>query len=177
MIKYILIFGIIFGCNTVDVIPIKEHSIEIVGVLNQSGIGILPIDTNGYYRLKHISHNQQPHRILGYVTENQKVPLHPQRFNWESNLYWWVLKGNTIATITKTYVNLFTGEFTVIELPPFISLVDDVVPTVNSVSYSNSRGEFNTIIAPIREMIGDTMIVSVRHVDSNKFQIVKIIIE
>jgi hypothetical protein len=44
-------------------------------------------------------------------------------------------------------------------------------------SYSGRVGEFNTIIAPIREMVGDTMIVKVTHTDSRKYQIIKIVLE
>ena len=31
------------------------------------------------------------------------------------------------------------------------------VPTSNHISYSNSNGEINNMIAPVRSMIGDTM--------------------
>ena len=31
------------------------------------------------------------------------------------------------------------------------------VPTSNSISYSNSSGEINNMIAPVRIMVGDTM--------------------
>jgi hypothetical protein len=31
------------------------------------------------------------------------------------------------------------------------------VPTSNMISYSNSKGEVNNMIAPVRSMIGDTM--------------------
>ena len=31
------------------------------------------------------------------------------------------------------------------------------VPTSNSISYSNSSGEINNMIAPVRSMVGDTM--------------------
>jgi hypothetical protein len=33
------------------------------------------------------------------------------------------------------------------------------VPVVNSVSYSNSEGEVNTMFAPVRSMLGDTVTV------------------
>ena len=31
------------------------------------------------------------------------------------------------------------------------------VPTSNTISYSNSSGELNNMIAPVRSMIGDTL--------------------
>ena len=31
------------------------------------------------------------------------------------------------------------------------------VPTINPASYSNSDGEVNTMIAPVQNMVGDTM--------------------
>ena len=31
------------------------------------------------------------------------------------------------------------------------------VPTSNQISYSNSKGELNNMIAPVKTMVGDTM--------------------
>ena len=38
------------------------------------------------------------------LTENNKQPNISQLLEWESNLYWWIRDGDTIANITKTYV-------------------------------------------------------------------------
>ena len=40
-----------------------------------------------------------------------------------------------------------------------------MVPTINEFSYSGTGGEINTIIAPIDEMVGDTLIVKAKFED------------
>jgi hypothetical protein len=177
-LSWLFILLTLWGCNTVeDLRPVYEYELLISGILEQDGKSFLPKDENGYYRLKLIRYNQQPHRITGIITENGREPKLPQLLEWESNLYWWVKSGSIIANITKTYINIYTGEFTVIQLPPFISNKDELVPTINRSSYSSRVGEFNTIIAPIREMAGDTMIVKVVHNESKKYKILNIVLE
>jgi hypothetical protein len=58
-----------------------------------------------------------------------------------------------------------------------ISSKDELIPTINKVSYSGKGGEINTIIAPIKEMAGDTMVVKAYNYESNKFVITKIVLE
>jgi hypothetical protein len=48
------------------------------------------------------------------------------------------------VNVDTTYVTGFAGS---------------IVPTINPSSYSGTGGEINTVIAPIDEMIGDTMVV------------------
>jgi hypothetical protein len=177
-LSWLFLLILIWGCYpSVDMHPVYEYELSIGGVLEQDGRSVLPKDENGYYRLKLIRNNQQPHRITGTIVENGKEARHSQLLEWESNLYWWIREGDIVANITKTYINLFTGEFNVIQLPPLVSNKDAIVPTINRSSYSGSAGEFNTIIAPIREMIGDTMIVKVTHTESKKYQILNIVLE
>jgi len=54
---------------------------------------------------------------------------------------------------------------------------DELVPTINKASYSGTNGEINTVISPIREMIGDTMIIQAKHTLSSKNIYTKIILE
>jgi hypothetical protein len=177
-LSWLFLLILIWGCYPiVDMHPVYEYELSIGGVLEQDGRSVLPKDENGYYRLKLIRNNQQPHRITGTIVENGKEARHSQLLEWESNLYWWIREGDIVANITKTYINLFTGEFNVIQLPPLVSNKDAIVPTINRSSYSGRGGEFNTIIAPIREMIGDTMIVKVTHTESKKYQILNIVLE
>ena len=42
-----------------------------------------------------------------------------------------------------------------------------VVPTTNQVSYSNSKGEINNMIAPVKSMIGDTLVLKARWFDGD----------
>jgi hypothetical protein len=80
-------------------------------------------------------------------------------------LYWNLKEGDTIATITKTYLNQYTGQFTIVKLPPLVSSVNALVPTINKVCYNSADGSINTMIAPKWEMRGDTMTVVVRYGD------------
>jgi hypothetical protein len=177
-LSWLFLLLLLWGCNPIeDIEPVYEYDLSIGGVMEQDGKSVLPKDENGYYRLKLIRYKQQPHRITGTIVENGKVGTTPQLLEWESNLYWWINDGDVIANITKTYVNLFTGEFTVIQLPLLVANTDGIVPTINRSSYSGRGGEFNTVIAPIREMMGDTMIVRVTHTESKKYQIIKIVLE
>jgi hypothetical protein len=176
--KWLFILILLNGC-IVEIDKPHQYNYEILvkGVLTQDGKGYIPKDNNGYYRLKLTSPNQQPHRITGTITENNKQPNISQLLEWESNLYWWIRDGDTIANITKTYVNLFNGQFTLVQLPPLISNKDELVPTINKSSYSGNGGEFNAIIAPIQKMKGDTMVVKVTHSESKKYKILKIVLE
>ena len=96
-------------------------------------------DINGYSYFNLYSMDKQNfHRISGTILVNGKTPKPSQGAEWESNLYWWIGKNDTIVSVTKTAV----------------------IPTINKNSQSDiSTGEINTIIAPMWEMRGDTMIV------------------
>jgi len=158
--------------------PVKEYSLSIDSVLTRDGMRALPKDSNGFYHLKIVTiGTPQSHRITGRIVENNKTPIHPQKIDWENNMYWWLRKGDTLATISKAYINYFTGQFTIVQLPPMVANKDELVRTINLASYSGKNGEINTIIAPIREMIGDTMVVQAKHTLSNKTLYTKIVIE
>ena len=134
----------------------------------------LPIDKNGYYHLKLNPYtNQTTHRITGKVTPTV-VPI---KVEWESNLYWWLLAGDTVARVTKTYINQYSGELVYVNLPPITNWKAQLVSTVNSSSYSGTDGEINTIIAPVYRMKGDTLNIICRHRSSNKYKQLNIILE
>lgn len=168
-----------FACSKTDVPePIKEYTLTIDSVLTRDGRRSLPKDANGYYHLELIPRsNQQPHRITGRILVNGRQPNPSEKIDWENNMYWWLRRGDTTATITKAYINYFTGQFTIVNLPPMIASKDELVPTINKTSYSGTNGEINTIIAPISEMAGDTMVVKTRHSISNKTVFTKIILK
>lgn len=156
----------------------KEYTFSIDSVLTKDGLRSLPKDINGFYHLTLMRNaNQQPFRITGRILVNGNEPYPSEKIEWENNMYWWLRQGDTTAIITQAYVNYFTGQFTIIQLPPMISNKDELVPTINKSSYSGTKGEINTIISPISEMIGDTMIVKARHSISNKIIFTKIILE
>lgn len=119
--------------------------------------GRLPIDKNGFYHLTLSSKtNQTTHRVLASVTNTTE----PTKVEWESNLFWWFKRGEIVASITKTYINQFTGKITYVNLPPITNWQDVLVPTTNCCSYVDSNGEANTIIAPVYEMVGDTLVLT-----------------
>ena len=120
----------------------------------------LEVDSNGYYHLTLDTTNWQTlHRLSGIVTEsNTGIPVEVFKVNWESSLYWelgdtlgyWVRRALTYnmvwVNVDTSYVKGFEGT---------------EVPTINPASYSNSKGEINTMFAPVKIMIGDTARVSV----------------
>lgn len=123
----------------------------------------LPKDQNGFYYFKlYTDKSQNIHTINGSIRINGEVPTRPrEKVEWESNLYWYINPGDTIGLITKTYKNYYMGQQTVMQLPPLISSVKALVPTINKSSYNNEDGSIHTVIAPIWDMKGDTMIISV----------------
>ena len=136
--------------------------------------GRLPIDKNGYYHLVlNKSSHQTVHRVSGKVKGN----THPLKIEWNSNLFWWLLQGQVVANITKTYFNPFTGELVYVNLPPLMNWRNVLVPTINTASYSGNGGELNTIIAPVKEMKGDTLVVNARIIETQIKKQIKIVLE
>jgi len=179
MKRLIPLLILLSACSKEDeFIPQKEYTFTIDSVLTQNGLRSLPKDQNGLYHLKITSiGTPQSHRVTGRILVNGKEPYPNEKISFESNLYWWLRKGDTIATITQAYVNYFTGQYTIVNLPPMISNKDELVPTVNKSSYSGKSGEVNTMIAPIREMIGDTLVLKASHYTSKKEIYTKIVLE
>ena len=171
---------ILFSARTKEdvIVPQKNYTFTIDSVLTQSGTKSLPIDANGFYHLKLIPNaNQQPYRVTGRILVNGKEPIPAENIEWESNLYWWIRRGDTAAYISKSYINYFTGQFTIISLPPMIVSKDELVPTINKVSYSATNGEINTVIAPISEMKGDTMVIKALNYNAKKTIYTKVILD
>ena len=174
----VLLIGLA-SCEKRDYIePIREYSFTIDSVLTQNGSRSLPRDSNGFYHLKiTVNGTPQSHRVTGRILVNGRQPNPSEKIDWESNMYWWLRRGDTLATITQAYVNYYTGQFTIVNLPPLIASKDELVPTINKASYSGTNGEINTVIAPIREMIGDTMVIKAYNWNSNKTIFTKIVLE
>ena len=178
--KWLILFLIIFtACSKEDLIISKKvYSIKIDSVLNSSGTKSLLFDANGYYHLMlDVRQNQTLSRVTGKLLVDGKEPYPPEKIDWESNLYWWLKKGDTVAYITKAYVNYFTGQYIIFNLPPLIASKDELVPTSNFASYSGKGGEINNMIAPIYRMKGDTLILKTMHTFSNQIVYTKIVLE
>lgn len=111
-------------------------------------------DANGYYHLT-LDRNkwQTLHRVSGSIVKDG-YGVENFRVEWESDLYWII--GDTLGYIVSRglNMNLHYVNYDTTYLTQFNGLE---VPTSNQVSLSNSSGEFNNMIAPVRSMIGDTM--------------------
>jgi len=160
----LLIFIFLIGCTDSDSVSgdVNNIKLEFIEGLNDDIDFHLNKNSEGYYELVlNKFSNQTIQRITAKLTQNN-FPIQdnygniqPKLIEWESNLYWWLKKGDTVAQITKTYFNKFTGEITYTNLPPLINWKDELVSTINSSSYtSDQTGLVNTVIAPIREMSG-----------------------
>ena len=169
----LLIFIFLIGCTNNDSVSgdVNNIKLEFIEGLNDVIDFHLNKNSEGYYELiLNKFSNQTIQRITAKLTQNN-FPIQdnygniqPKLIEWESNLYWWLKKGDTVAQITKTYFNKFTGEITYTNLPPLINWQDELVSTINSSSYtSDQTGLVNTVIAPIREMSGDTLKIIVKY--------------
>jgi len=168
----LLIFLILVMCLAASCTTPTEDELYIEPTLELDAR--LPIDENGYYHLVLDStKNQTVHRISGSV-----YPIfEPTKVEWESNLYWWLLEGQVVAEITKTYINPFTGELTYVNLPPLVNWKNVLVPTINKSSYVDSNNEINTMIAPIYGMRNDTLVVDCKVNEWNIRQRIKIVLD
>lgn len=175
-LKFFFLFFFILACsNNITFIDNGDDiTIEFLEGLNEDPNYTLSKDVNGFYRLKlDRNRNQTIQRITGRLIRNDGRPVQTlsgglrQKVEFSSNLYWWLLKGDTVANITYTFINPLTGELVYTNLPPLINWRDELVPTINQSSYTDDNtGVFNTVIAPIRNMEGDTMKITSEYVHS-----------
>ena len=115
----------------------------------------LEIDGNGFYHLDiNRSSWQTLHRVSGHVYTDNGNPVENYWVEWESNLSWYL--GDTLGYIVNRYLNN-SGVYVSVDTSYIVGFNGQEVPTSNQISYSNSNGEVNNMIAPVRSMIGDTM--------------------
>ena len=181
MRKLIPLLFFLVGCSKEEaalILSKKTFSLKIDSVLNSTGTRSVLYDNNGYYHLKlDITRNQTLSRVTGKILADGKEPYPPEKVDWESNLYWSIKRGDTVAIITKSYINYFTGLYTIVSLPPLIASKDELVPTSNFASYSGKGGEINNMIAPIYKMKGDTLILKTTHSTSKQIVYTKIVLD
>jgi hypothetical protein len=162
-----------FGCSLFNEDTIVDEGKNIRFVfdegLNDDPRFRLKKDGNGFYFMNLEKEGQNIQRISVRLLDGDKVVYdkysgRKHLISWENNLYWWILSGDTVANITKTYFNPFTGEIQYVNLPPLINWKDELVPTINSSSITDENtGRGSTVIGPIGKMKGDTMTVYVRY--------------
>ena len=181
MKKLILLASLFaFSCtdDTQIVEPSKKYKLSIDSVLTQDGKRSLPKDKNGFYHLVLLpSPKQQLYRVTGKVLVDGYEPIASQKINWESNLFWYIKAGDVVTYVTKTYTNYLTGQYTIVQLPPLISQQNDIVPTINTSSYSGKGGSVNTIIAPVGQMKGDTLIIKASNYENKLNASTKVVLE
>jgi len=126
----------------------------------------LPVDGNGYYHLT-VNRNtwQTLHRVSGSVVTEDGNPIEFFWVEWESDLYWYL--GDTLGYIINRHLN-DSGVYVSVDTSYMIGFNGMEVPTTNIVSYSNSHGEVNNMIAPVRSMIGDTLTLTAIWYNSEK---------
>ena len=156
---YILFFILLLSCSSLVSNEPVENENKLYVTLNPR----LPEDSNGYYHLSINRNNWQTiHRIDGNVVDNNDNPVEVVRFEWESDLYWYL--GDTLGVIyhvglTDQYVYVTYDTTYIIGFDGF------VVPTINPASYSNGDGEFSQMTGFVRSMVGDTASISVSYYD------------
>ena len=114
-------------------------------------------DENDYYHLTIDRDNWQTlYRVRGTVYKDNQLAEF-MKFYWQSNLYWqlgdtlgyYIHRGLTddleYVSYDTTYITGFSGM---------------EVSTSNSASVSNADGEVSNMIAPVKSMIGDTLILN-----------------
>ena len=115
----------------------------------------LPLDVNGYYHLDINRDSWQTlHRVSAVITDQDNNFIENFWIGWESNLYWYL--GDTLGYIVTQYLN-DESYYVSVDTSYMIGFDGMEVPTSNVMSYSNGRGEVNNMIAPVRNMIGDTL--------------------
>ena len=114
-------------------------------------------DNKGYYHLT-LDRNrwQTLYRVRGIVY-NDDIPAEFVRFNWESNLYWII--GDTLGYVVKIVLTdqLQYVSYDTVYITQYNGFT---VPTSNTASYSNAKGEVSNMIAPVNNMVGDTLILT-----------------
>jgi len=161
---------LLMGCESILNRNKEYKSIDLELAVN------LPIDENGNYHLELIQTWQTIKRLTANLKSDQynddnyweRDLIETIKVYWQSSHYW--LLNDTLGYIIKRgltdemqYVNYDTIYVTGFE--------DMVVPTINSASYPKKINtgvyEVNSVIAPIRTMIGDTIKVWIYYWDLN----------
>ena len=160
MKKLLLIFYVLtfWSCENLNEDENDEsYTIEIDAML--------PVDANGYYHLTLERNNWQTiHRVSGHVSSDGYA-VENFWVEWDSNLLWYL--GDTLGYIVNQYLNN-NGVYVSVDTSYIIGFNGMEVPTSNTISYSNRYGEINNMIAPVRSMIGDTLVLTANWYNSDK---------
>ena len=111
-------------------------------------------DGRGYHHLTLDKNNWQTlHRVSGLIRD--------EGFGVEN--FW----GDTLGYVVKRNFN-DEGMYVAYDTTYLTQFSGMEVATSNMISYSNSNGEINNMIAPVKSMVGDTMKLTARWYDGSK---------
>ena len=134
-----------------------NYTMELDGRLDTTDDGLYKLELNSTQ-----NSIQTIHTIGGTLLNNGEEP-YPQLVEWESS-HNWTLNDTAYVFVRRT-INVL-GDW--VQCRYFVCnwiCNGSSVPTINEFSYSGDGGEINTVIAPIDEMVGDTLIVKARFED------------
>lgn len=163
LLKFTLVFyslillGTLTSCTDDPLSDLPDnYTMELDGRLDTTNEGLYKLELNS-------SDNsiQTIHRITGRLLNNGEEP-YPQLVEWESS-HQWTLNDTAYVFIRRT-INVL-GDWVDVDTIYVTGFAGSIVPTINEFSYSGTGGEINTVIAPIDEMVGDTLIVKARFED------------
>ena len=122
-------------------------------------------DGRGYHHLTLDRNNWQTlHRVTGSIRD-EGFGVENFWVEWEINLYWYI--GDTLGYVVKRNFN-DKGMYVSYDTTYLTQFSGMEVATSNIISYSNSNGELNNMIAPVKSMVGDTMKLTARWYDGKK---------
>ena len=166
-ISVLILLTLLTSCEDtiMDELP-DNYTLELDSRLDTTDDGLYKLELNSTQ-----NSIQTIHRISGKLLNNGEEP-YPQLVEWESS-HQWTLNDTAYVFIRRT-INVL-GDWVDVDTTYVTGFAGTIIPTINEFSYSGDGGEINTVIAPIDEMIGDTLIVKARFEDLQKT--IRIILE
>ena len=153
----LMLLGTLTSCTEDPISDIPDnYTMELDGRLDTTNEGLYKLELNSTD-----NSIQTIHRITGKLLNNGEEP-YPQLVEWESS-HQWTLNDTAYVFIRRT-INVL-GDWVDVDTTYVTGFAGTIVPTINEFSYSGTGGEINTIIAPIDEMVGDTLIVKAKFED------------
>lgn len=145
--------------SAIGLISCEKEQLPVPHNYTLSVDGRLDTTNEGLYKLQLNSTAnsiQTIHRLTGKLLNNGVEPYPAQLVNWESSHSWTL--NDTAYVMIRRVINT-NGQWVNVDTTYVTGFSGAIVPTINPSSYSGTGGEINTMIAPIDEMIGDTMVV------------------
>ena len=153
----LMLLGTLTSCTDDPLSDLPDnYTMELDGRLDTTNEGLYKLELNSTD-----NSIQTIHRITGKLLNNGEEP-YPQLVEWESS-HQWTLNDTAYVFIRRT-INVL-GDWVDVDTTYVTGFAGTIVPTINEFSYSGTGGEINTVIAPIDEMVGDTLIVKAKFED------------